>query len=552
MTKMIREWLHEIYASERGDTLILALIVMILAGLLIGPLLSHMSTGLKNTREVYSARTIEQYAADAGVSQALWYIKYRSDDVPGEFSLENINTKTVFVNISGTPDEDNSITYTIVSRAGSTTTTAVVGYTPEIEAVPEIPGEDPYLYFSKGVETTSGNIAVTGSAAIKSDSGKNGDVFSSGGVNITGSSSIAGDVYAVSNISLGYSTKIDGNAVASGTVSTSGTVTGTRTSSAALQAPVLIDDHVLNTLVQGVYDETHNIGPLTPGGTTYNSDLTIMNKSNIHYPEIYVKGNLIFSNTNTNIVFDGQVYVTGNICFKSGTQNLTFSSTVYAGGQIYAESGSGTIRFSNLVIANGINLPGSYSYTFHGNVKDLGDFTSGNSTSTAFDGTVYVGGNFSYSGSSNMSVSHNIYIKGNLVMGNSNQIIGPQKVVVRGNATLSGSAMLTAAQLPFIIIPPARTTPALGSMVDPSSVTVANSAAASAAVYAPTADFIVTGSGKLRGGIVCKSATISNSAIVEYLVGVDGRNDFYSPGTPGTPGIDGSPASWGLNTWNIH
>jgi hypothetical protein len=550
MLPKIKIWLYRIHSNERGDTLILALIVMILVGFLIGPLLNHMSTGLKNTREVYSARTIEQYAADAGVSQAMWYIKYQNDDIPESFTLGNVNDKAVFVSISQVPAQDESVTYTISSRAGSTTTTAVIGYTPEIEAVAEEPGEEPYLYFSKGVETTSGSISVLSDARISSDSGRKGDVFSSGGVNITGSSAIEGNVYAVSNVSLGSSTTIYGNAAASGTVSTSGTVTGTRTSSVPLQSPALIDSDYLNTFVQGVYDETYNIGTMTPGGTAYNG-LTIANKSNLHYPQINVTGDLVFQNVNSNIVFDSQVYVTGNIQFKSGTQNLTFSGPVYAGGQIYVSAGDGEIRFNSKVIANSINLPGNIKFYFNDNVKDLGDLTVTTSQITAFSGSIYAGGNMAYTGGKDLTVNKDIYVKGSLTIGNSKKLIGPKKIVVRGNLTLSGDTALTAAQLPFIILPPAATTPVLSSGINPSTVSVANSSTCSAAVYAPTADFSVSGSGKLYGGIVCKSATISNSAKVVYLVGVAGRNDFYSPGTEGTPGIAGSPESWGLNTWNI-
>ncbi|MBN1191112.1 MAG: polymer-forming cytoskeletal protein [Dehalococcoidales bacterium] len=550
MVVKIKTWLHKIFSSERGDTLILALIVMILVGFLIGPLLNHMSTGLKNSREVYSSRTDEQYAADAGVSQAMWYIKYRGEDVPEEFIIDQINGKTVFVNIEQATGEDESISYTIISRAGSTTTTAITGYTPEIEAVPGVPGEESVCYFNNCVAANSGDINVTGAAKICSNNGNNGNVFSGGDVVIEGSSSIEGDVYAVGDVELAYSTRIDGNAVASGSVNTIGTVTGTRTSYADLQSAPGIDGDDLDEMVQSVYDGTFNLDPLIPGGATYGG-ITVKNQSGTHYPELNITGNLEFRNTNTGIVFDSQVYVAGNIYFRSGTQDITFCGPVYAGGKIYVGSGSGTISFNSRVIANEIDLSGCYTFLFNSSVKDLGDLSVGNSINTSFASTIYVDGDFEYSGASNLSLNDNIYIKGALTLGNSTQLVGPEKVVVRGNVTLSGATVLTADQLPFLIMPPAATTPALASSVDPSTFTLANSAIASAVVYAPTADFSITGSAKLYGGIICQSADVSNSAIVEYLTGISARDDLYSPGSEGTPGIEGSPESWRLNTWNI-
>jgi hypothetical protein len=55
---------------------------MLLGGLIIAPMLSYMSTGLKVGKEVYEDRMYEFYAADAGVEDALWYLQ--SDERLGE------------------------------------------------------------------------------------------------------------------------------------------------------------------------------------------------------------------------------------------------------------------------------------------------------------------------------------------------------------------------------------------------------------------------------------------------------------------------------------
>ena len=55
--------------DEKGAALVLVLILLLISGLIIGPLLSYMGTGLI-TGGVYETRTDELYAADAGVEDA--------------------------------------------------------------------------------------------------------------------------------------------------------------------------------------------------------------------------------------------------------------------------------------------------------------------------------------------------------------------------------------------------------------------------------------------------------------------------------------------------
>jgi hypothetical protein len=62
-------------ADERGQALVIVLIVMLLAGLIIPPLLNFMTTGVK-TGEVFEAKTDEMLAADAGISDGMYQVKY--------------------------------------------------------------------------------------------------------------------------------------------------------------------------------------------------------------------------------------------------------------------------------------------------------------------------------------------------------------------------------------------------------------------------------------------------------------------------------------------
>jgi hypothetical protein len=78
--------------GERGFALVAVLIVLALASLIIAPLLSFAGTGAK-TGQVYETKTDELYAADAGIQNATWQIKYRhlKSTVPS-YSTYDYNT----------------------------------------------------------------------------------------------------------------------------------------------------------------------------------------------------------------------------------------------------------------------------------------------------------------------------------------------------------------------------------------------------------------------------------------------------------------------------
>lgn len=64
-----------IAAGERGMALIWVLILFLLGSLLVVPLLGLAATGLK-TGQVFERKTGEQFAADAGIEEGIWRIKY--------------------------------------------------------------------------------------------------------------------------------------------------------------------------------------------------------------------------------------------------------------------------------------------------------------------------------------------------------------------------------------------------------------------------------------------------------------------------------------------
>ena len=72
---MLRDTLNSGVTKERGYVLTTVLILLLLGSLLITALLNFTGTGLK-AGLVYEKKTDELYAADAGVEDAKWQIKY--------------------------------------------------------------------------------------------------------------------------------------------------------------------------------------------------------------------------------------------------------------------------------------------------------------------------------------------------------------------------------------------------------------------------------------------------------------------------------------------
>jgi hypothetical protein len=75
--------LFRAFAAKGGFVLPVVLVLLVMGALVAVPLLTYISSGLHNTQTVYEAKTDQLYAADAGIEDASWRIKY------GE--VENLN-----------------------------------------------------------------------------------------------------------------------------------------------------------------------------------------------------------------------------------------------------------------------------------------------------------------------------------------------------------------------------------------------------------------------------------------------------------------------------
>jgi Tfp pilus assembly protein PilX len=111
--------MRKLIRGEKGYVLIAALLVLVVVGLISGPLLSYMVSGLR-AGHVDETGAAELYAADSGVENAVWMIQsgtvtacpaQRNQTLP----VININGKNVAVTITWM----NNLTYRVQSTATS-------------------------------------------------------------------------------------------------------------------------------------------------------------------------------------------------------------------------------------------------------------------------------------------------------------------------------------------------------------------------------------------------------------------------------------------------
>ncbi len=122
---MMKTALNKLLRSEKGYALPIVLILLLIGGLILGPLLSFMSTGVM-AGQVFEEKMYGLYAADAGVEDALWNLMFGGLIVPegGASNLTGFTIDNHSVNVT-IEDEGASvykITATATSDDGSITT----------------------------------------------------------------------------------------------------------------------------------------------------------------------------------------------------------------------------------------------------------------------------------------------------------------------------------------------------------------------------------------------------------------------------------------------
>jgi hypothetical protein len=167
--------------GEKGYILIAALLVLVLVGLISGPLLSYMVSGLK-AGHTFETGAAELYAADAGVQDAVLRIP-KLGLCPAQntthYIISDVNGKSIDVTVTLTNNVTGALTYKITSTAvtydGGNTAALASGTTVES-----------YLQFTPGGELNifSGALASQTSIDLKKGSTINGDVYSCSGTTL--------------------------------------------------------------------------------------------------------------------------------------------------------------------------------------------------------------------------------------------------------------------------------------------------------------------------------------------------------------------------------
>ena len=184
--------LNKSIRDEKGQALILVLILMLVGGLIIAPLLGFMSTGLM-AGQVFEKKTDELYAANAGVEDALWHLIYGglvvAEGTPVTLTPFTMNDKTVNVTIENIIGEPvHKITSIAVGTAIESYVRIAITYVGD-----ELP---------EG-ETIDGDVITDGAFWMNEDATIDGSIYAEGDVGLGKDARITGNVIAVGDIHKG-------------------------------------------------------------------------------------------------------------------------------------------------------------------------------------------------------------------------------------------------------------------------------------------------------------------------------------------------------------
>ena len=276
--------------------MILVVVLMLVGSLMIGPLLSFMSSGIVSGR-AYEKRTHELYASDAGVDHAMWNVQKAvglpgAGDDPWEYTIADVNDKSVIVSIEYVDEETFKVTATANSTGGSDTV---------IESYIKI------LWFPNFLDQ-----AITG----------------------------------VGDIDLKPGTVVNGDVQYNGTLDNQGTINGDVSTDEITGWPTVED------LSDYYWKDVENSVPMP-----YPDDLIDVKTTNNIGP-LYRDGDLEITTTQDgeSATLDGTVYVTGNLDFTQSGKDYAIdlnNQTIFVEGAISFPSHRCTLVGSGAIIAIG-------------------------------------------------------------------------------------------------------------------------------------------------------------------------------------------------------
>lgn len=292
----IRRWIRGLGEREGGSVMILVVVLMLVGSLMIGPLLSFMSSGIVSGR-AYEKRTHELYASDAGVDHAMWNVQKAvglpgAGDDPWEYTIADVNDKSVIVSIEYVDEETFKVTATANSTGGSDTV---------IESYIKI------LWFPNFLDQ-----AITG----------------------------------VGDIDLKPGTVVNGDVQYNGTLDNQGTINGDVSTDEITGWPTVED------LSDYYWKDVENSVPMP-----YPDDLIDVKTTNNIGP-LYRDGDLEITTTQDgeSATLDGTVYVTGNLDFTQSGKDYAIdlnNQTIFVEGAISFPSHRCTLVGSGAIIAIG-------------------------------------------------------------------------------------------------------------------------------------------------------------------------------------------------------
>ncbi len=344
------------FASDRGITLPIVLVMLLIGALLIIPTMDLLSTGLKSNI-IADEADMSLYAADAGIEKALWHIQYDSgfalpeegESVSVDFT-DDANGNTVIVSILN----EGILGYKVTSVAAndiSRTSTTIITYV----TITQTPTSSIFDYAAASL---NGNVDITGAVHVFSDPPGEGDIFANlGDVNISGSSHIEGNAAATGVVNSTGAAAVDGQQIEA---------------AAALDADLFRAE--LDSITAEIFTSVTDIScpfVLTTGDWVISSsgiysdlpriqgNLKIIGDISVTFPHaVCIEGNLEVP-ANAVIVFSDKVSVGGDVILSGANGIITFQNTLYVGDDLVVSGTSELVMEEDAYIVDQIQMTGS-------------------------------------------------------------------------------------------------------------------------------------------------------------------------------------------------
>jgi Tfp pilus assembly protein PilX len=307
--------------DEKGYIMILALLVLVLVGLISGPVLSYMVSGLR-AGHVFETGAAELYAADGGVTYGLWKIEDAGlcpGNLPQSYNI-NVDGKSVAVNI----ENANNVTYKVTSSAttGNNSHTTVVSYV-----------DVTFMSMLDNAITSLGNVEIGSNTVVNGDVQYGGEITNHGTVNGTSMQDVYTNWPPAGELSDIYLEQVQGAPDPGSPVEINGQTTNLTRSYRNGDLDIENTPNNPGTLIlQGTVYVDGDLDFKQPGGSK--GAYTV----NLNGQTIFVTGSIVFPSNGVSVSGSGCIIAIGNINFQPGMQGTE-------GDFVFVMSIDGTVEF---------------------------------------------------------------------------------------------------------------------------------------------------------------------------------------------------------------